>query len=158
LIARGQTEEAGPLIAAVLAKTPRHPEALGAKGRLLIALGKPDQAIEPLTAATSGSEADPWIELARGQILAGRPDKATEAAAQALKRSGGHPWALAVAAHAAALQGRKSEALTLLSRALAAPPRRHEAWLALARAYDAVDRPVEAERCRREARIGGGPR
>jgi predicted Zn-dependent protease len=152
LILRGETAEAEKLIGDVLAKSPKDNEALGARGRLLVAQGRPADAIEPLTEAAAVGDADDWIAVARVYLELRDPAKALEAADRALRVTGGHPWALAVSGHALILEGKRAEGLALLKRSLAARPKRPEAWLSLAQAFEAASDKASAESCRKTAR------
>src|SRR5439155_22633035 len=96
LIALHKLDEADSLISAVLAKEPRHPEALGAKGRLLLTEGRAADSLPYFEQATSTSDAEPFIDLARADLAAGKAAPARDAANEALRRSPGHPWAMAV--------------------------------------------------------------
>jgi arylsulfatase A-like enzyme/Flp pilus assembly protein TadD len=152
LILRGETPEAQKLIEDVLGKTPKDNEALGARGRLLVAQGRAAEAIAPLVEAASSGDADDWIAVARVYLGLRDPEKAREAAGRALQLTGGHPWALAVSGHALILEGKREEGLALLKRSLAAHPRRPEAWLSLAEGFEAARDKAAAEACRRTAR------
>src|SRR5262249_45528904 len=81
---RGETAEAEKLIGEVLAKSPKDNEALGARGRLLVAQGRPADAIAPLTEAAAVGGADDWIAVARVYLELRDPPKALEAADRAL--------------------------------------------------------------------------
>jgi choline-sulfatase len=156
LLAEGKTDEARRSIDGVLAREPNHPEALTAKGHLLLAEGRPADAVTYLERATGGSEAEPFIELAEAALGAGDRARARNAIDEALRRSPGHPWALAVAARALALDGQAAAAREYLHRALAAGPRRPGVWRSLAAAFDAAGDGVEAARCRERAASFGG--
>jgi tetratricopeptide (TPR) repeat protein len=80
-----------------LAREPRNPEALGAKGRLLVAQGHARDALQYLEGATATADPESFIELARGYLAAGDAAKARDAAAEALRltpaiRGDGRPW------------------------------------------------------------------
>lgn len=151
LIELKKLDEAQGILKAVLARWPDHVEALAASGHLLVASGKPREAIPYLEKAAAGTDPEPWVELARVYLGLGDGGKALEAGEEALRRSPGHPWALAVTGHALILQGHKDQGLAALKRALAAQPRRPEAWLSLASAFDAAGEPQQAAACRRAA-------
>jgi arylsulfatase A-like enzyme/predicted Zn-dependent protease len=151
LIARGRLEEAEGLITHVLEKGPRHLEALGARGRLLLARGMNREAVADLERAARPRDPDSLIELAGAYLLVGETAKARETADRVLDRTRGHPWAMALRGHALALDGRRNEALTLLDQALARRPRRVGAWLSLARAFEAAGDASKAALCRRAA-------
>ena len=151
LTVRGQTDEAGRIIEAVLSRTANDSEALAAKGRLLAAQGRTREAVPYLERAGAGPEVEPWIELGELYLRLGQPAAARQSAERALARVPGHPWALAVAGRALLQERRKEEALAALGRALALRPRRPEGWLSLARAFADAGQPGEAERCRRNA-------
>jgi arylsulfatase A-like enzyme/tetratricopeptide (TPR) repeat protein len=152
LILRGETAEAEKLIDDVLATAPKDSDALGARGRLLVAQGRAAEAIAPLVEAASSGDADDWIAVARVYLGLHDPEKAREAAGKALQVTGGHPWALAVSGHALILEGKRDEGLALLRRSLAAHPKRPEAWLSLAEGFEAARDKASAESCRRNAR------
>ncbi len=135
----------------ILAREPHHTEAHRAYGRLLIARSQPREAVAHFEQAARGRDPEPWIELGAAYLAVGDARKAEEAAGQALARSPAHPWALAIEAHALAVQGRRDEALGLLHRALVVKPRRAEVWKALAAAFDAAGDARAAAACRREA-------
>jgi arylsulfatase A-like enzyme/Tfp pilus assembly protein PilF len=151
LIAEHRLDEAGQLISSVLAKQPRDPEALGAKGRLLLAQGRAADAITYLEQATSTSDPEPFIELARGQMQAGQPARARDAAEEALRRSPGHPWAMAVLGAALVRGGQPTAGVDYLHRAMTAGPRRPIVWDSLAEGFDAAKNPELAATCRRRA-------
>jgi predicted Zn-dependent protease len=151
LIAERKLDEAGRLISSVLTKQPRDPEALGAKGRLLLAQGRAADAIPYLEQATSTSDAEPFIELARGNLQAAQPARARDAAAEALRRSPGHPWAMAVLGDALVRDGQKAAGVEYLRRAMAGGPRRPVVWESLAEGFDAANERALAATCRRRA-------
>jgi predicted Zn-dependent protease len=151
LIAERKLDEAERLISSVLAKQPRDPEALGAKGRLLIAQGRAPDAIAYLEQATSTSDPEPFIELARGSLQAGNAARARDAAGEALRRSPGHPWAMAVLGTALVRDGQKTAGVEYLQRAMAAGPRRPIVWESLADGFDAAHDAGLAATCRRKA-------
>jgi arylsulfatase A-like enzyme/Tfp pilus assembly protein PilF len=156
LIAERKLDEADRLISSVLAKQPRDPEGLGAKGRLLLAQGRPADAITHLEQATSTSDAEPFIELARGNLKAGQPARARDAAAEALRRSPGHPWAMAVLGDALVRDGQKAAGVEYLQRAMAAGPRRPVVWESLADGFDAANERALAAACRNRAEEARG--
>jgi predicted Zn-dependent protease len=152
LIALGKLDEAEALIAKVTEQEPRLAEARGAKGRLLLARGKPWEAVPLLEAAAIGLEAEPWIDLARVYLSVGDGTKARQAAAEALSRNQSHPWAIGVLGHALILEGRRAEGIALLRRAVALHPRRPQAWSSLADAFDAAGDASSAAMCRKRSR------
>jgi predicted Zn-dependent protease len=151
LIARNKTEEAESLIAQVLEKEPHHVEALAARGRLLLARGRVEEAIPFLEKAARPRDPDSLLQLAAACLEVGDTAKATEAADTVLAQTPGHPWALALRGHALVLEGQAEAGLALMNQALARHPRRVEAWLSLARAFEAAGDASKAELCRREA-------
>ena len=151
LTARGSTEEAGRIIDAVLARTANDDEALAAKGRLLLAQGRPAEAVPYLEQGGDGQEVEPLVELGELFLRLGQPARARESAERALARVPGHPWALAVAGRALIEEQRRAEGLAALQKALANRPRRPEGWLSLARAFEAAGQSREADLCRRKA-------
>jgi predicted Zn-dependent protease len=151
LTARGSAEEAGRIIDAVLARTANDDEALAAKGRLLLAQGRPAEAVPYLERAGDGPEVEPWVELGELYLRLGQPARAWESAERALARVPGHPWALAVAGRALIQEQRRAEGLAALGKALAMRPRRPEGWLSLARAFEDAGQRPEAALCRRKA-------
>jgi arylsulfatase A-like enzyme/Tfp pilus assembly protein PilF len=156
LVARGQTAEAATLLAGVLARAPDHVEALAAQGQLLVAQGRPADAVPVLEkSATGQANPEPWVELARVHIALGNGRAAIAAAERALALSPRHPWAMAMQGHGLLLDGRRAEGLALLKRAVAANPRRPDAWLGLASAFDAAGERGRADACRRQAQAVG---
>jgi arylsulfatase A-like enzyme/Flp pilus assembly protein TadD len=153
LIALGNLEEAAAILKPVLAKWPDHVEALAANGRWLIASNRATEAIPFLVKAAAGTDPEPWVELARTQLLIGDHAGAREAAGQALRLARGHPWALSVMGHALIMEGNRNEGLGALRKALGAPPKRPEAWLSLAAAFDAAGDFRQAGFCRRQAEV-----
>ena len=111
LIGLKKTDEAETLIRAALDKWPDHVEALAAKGHLLVATGRANDAIPFLVKVSAGTDPEPLIELGRVYLGLGDAAKASAAAAEALRRSPGHPWALAVEGHALILEGKREEGL-----------------------------------------------
>ena len=152
LIAMRKIGEAETMVNAVLSREPKNPEALGAKGRLLLAEGRVGDGLEALERATATSDPEPFIELASAYLDAGRPAKAREAASEALRRSAGHPWAIAVLGRALIVEGQGTEGAELLRRAFDSRPRRPGVWEALAAGFNAAGQTGMAAQCRREAR------
>jgi predicted Zn-dependent protease len=138
-------------LSAVLAREPKNPEALGAKGRLLLAEDRVPEALVALEQATASSDPEPFIELAAGYLRANRVAKARDAATEALRRSPGHPWALALLGRALILDGQRPQGLEYLQRAVAIRPRRPAVWEALAAGFDAAGQTAMAAQCHREA-------
>jgi arylsulfatase A-like enzyme/tetratricopeptide (TPR) repeat protein len=151
LIALRKTDEAGRLLDEVLRQAPRHSEALGAKGRLLLALGRGEEGISYLKQACEGGDDDSWLELASAYILLGQPVSAREAASETLRQNPGHPWAQAVTGHALIIEGKRKEGLEALRGALAAGPRRPRVWRDLAQAFAAAGDAGKAAECNRRA-------
>jgi arylsulfatase A-like enzyme/Tfp pilus assembly protein PilF len=151
LIAARKEAEAGQLLDAVLAKAPQDPDALGAKGRLLAAEGRAQEALPYFEKATATSDVEPFIELARAYLRAGDAAKAREAAANALRRSPGHPWAMAVLGTALVKEGQRTAGLELLNRGASIGPRRPIVWQSLAEGFDAANDAARAAYCRRQA-------
>jgi arylsulfatase A-like enzyme/predicted Zn-dependent protease len=155
LIAEGKLDEARRSIDAVLAREPRHPEALAAKGHLLIRENRAAEAVVVLEQAAAGTDPEPFIELAETALAAGDRAKARAAIDDAMRRSPAHPWALAVAGRLLAADGQRAAALDYLHRAAAAGPRRPAVWRSLAAGFESVGDSAEAARCRqRAAEIG----
>jgi arylsulfatase A-like enzyme/Flp pilus assembly protein TadD len=144
-------DEADALLEAVLSREPRHTDAHRALGRLFLARGRPKDAVAEFEQGTGGRDPDGWIELAVAQLAARDRAGARASSDQALAQNAAHPWALAVAGHLLALDGRRGDALALLQRALKVRPRRAEVWRALARGFEAAGDPAAAKQCRREA-------
>jgi predicted Zn-dependent protease len=151
LIARGSTQEADRIIQAVLARSPDDPDALVAKGRLLITQSRPDEAATFLERVGRGAEAEPWVDLGESYLRLGQPARARESAERALAQVPGHPWALAVAGAALVREGRREEGLAALQKAVVLRPRRPEGWLSLAHAFDSAGERRQADLCRRHA-------
>jgi predicted Zn-dependent protease len=151
LIALKKTEEAGRLLEDVLKRAPRHLDALGAKGRLLLALGQKEEAISYLRQACTEGDEESWLELASAYVLLGQPGNAREAAAQTLRHNPGHPWAQVVIGHCLILEGRRAQGLEVLKRAVMAGPRRPRVWHDLARAFAAAGDAGKAAECDRRA-------
>ena len=151
LVAERKTEEADKLISDVLAREPRNEEALGAKGRFLIAQGRAREGLKYLEDATSASDPETFIEVAHGQLTAGDVVKARDAAAEALRRNPGHPWAMALLGHSLVLDGQRAAGMEYLQRAISARPRRPAVWKALAAALEAAGEAPLAADCRRTA-------
>jgi len=152
LIALKKTSEAETLLSPVLASEPKNPEALGAKGRLLLAQNRVPEALASLQQATAGSDPEPFIELAAAYLQANRVADARNAATEALRRNPGHPWAIAVLAHALILDGQRAQGVEYLQRAVAIRPRRPVVWEALAAGFEAAGQAADAARCRHEAK------
>jgi arylsulfatase A-like enzyme/Tfp pilus assembly protein PilF len=152
LVAEKKTADASTLLDAVLAKEPSHPEALGAKARLLAAEGRITDALPYFEKATGGSDPEPFIELARAYLAAGNAPKAHDAANEALRRSSGHPWAMAVLGTAFIREGQRERGLAYLERAVSTGPRRPVVWESLAEGFDAAHEPARAAVCRQKAR------
>jgi choline-sulfatase len=151
LVARGTAAEAERIVDAVLARAADDHEALAAKGRLLVAQGRPLEAVSYLERAGGGPEVEPWVELGELYLRLSQPAQARASAERALSRVRGHPWALAVAGRALIQEGRRDDGLAALRSALAMRPRRPEGWRSLARAFDDAGRRQEAALCRRKA-------
>jgi predicted Zn-dependent protease len=151
LITVNKTGEAGALIAAALAREPKNPDALGAKGHLLLAEGRAAEALPYFEQATATSDVESYIELARAYLAAGQPRKARAAATDALRRVSGHPWAMAVLGRALILDGQRNAGVEYLQRALAVGPRRPAVWQSLADGFEAAGDAPAAAKCRREA-------
>jgi predicted Zn-dependent protease len=152
LVALKKTSEAETLLSGVLAREPKNPEALGAKGRLLLAQNRISEALASLQQATAGSDPEPFIELAAAYLRANRVADARNAAMEALRRNAAHPWAIAVFAHALILDGQRPQGLEYLHRAVAIRPRRPAVWEALAEGFDAAGQSTDAAHCRKEAK------
>jgi Tfp pilus assembly protein PilF len=151
LIAAGKTDEAGRSIDVVLAKEPRHPEALAAKGRLLLREGRSVDSLTYFEQAKAPSDPESFIELAEAALTAGDLAKAQSAANEALRLNPSHPWALAVAGRILATDGQVAAGRQYLARAFAAGPRRPAVWRSLAAGFDAAGDAASAARCRRQA-------
>jgi len=152
LVALKKTAEAETLVSSVLAREPKNPEALGARGRLLLAQNRVPEALASLQQATAGSDPEPFIELAAAYLQANRVADARNAATEALRRNPGHPWAIAVLAHALILDGQRAQGVEYLQRAVAIRPRRPAVWEALAAGFEAAGQAADAARCRHEAK------
>jgi arylsulfatase A-like enzyme/Flp pilus assembly protein TadD len=152
LVAMKKTAEAETLLSAVLAREPKNAEALGAKGRLLLAEDRVADALKSLELATATSDPEPFIELADAYLRANRVSNARGAATEALRRSPGHPWALALLGRALILDGQRQPGLEYLQRAVAIRPRRPAVWDALAAGFDAAGQTGVAAQCRRESK------
>jgi arylsulfatase A-like enzyme/Tfp pilus assembly protein PilF len=151
LIASKKLDEAERVVSAVLASEPKNPEALGAKGRLLMTAGRTAEALPYFEQATSTSDPEPYIDLARADLAAGKTAAALDAANEALRRSPGHPWAMAVLGAALIRDGQRSAGLDYLQRAMAIGPRRPIVWESLAEGFDAAQSAALAATCRRRA-------
>ena len=152
LVALNKTAEAETLLSTVLSREPKNPEALGAKGLLLLAQDRVPEALASLEQATATSEPEPFIQLASAYLRANRVADARGAASEALRRNSGHPWAMALLGRALILDGQASPGLDYLQRAVASRPRRPAVWEALAAGFDAAGQTGMAAQCRREAR------
>ena len=152
LVALKKTSEAETLVSSVLAREPKNPEALGARGRVLLAQNRVPEALDALQQATAGSDPELFIELAAAYLNANRKADARNAAMEALRRNPAHPWAIAVLAHALILDGQRAQGLEYLQRAVAIHPRRPAVWEALAVGFEAAGQAADAARCRREAK------
>jgi arylsulfatase A-like enzyme/Flp pilus assembly protein TadD len=151
LVAQGRADEAEPLLEGVLEREPRHVEAIGSMGRLYLAQGRTEAALDYLARAAREQAPDSVLALADAQIAAGRYAAAVETTERVLRISSGHPWALALKGHALLLAGNRGEGLELLERAFKLHPRRVDAWSSLAAAFDAAGLPDRAARCRTAA-------
>ncbi len=151
LIALKKIPEADALITAVIGREPKNPDALTAKGHLLLAAGHAADALPYFEQATAKADVESDIELARAYLAAGQPQKARDAATEALRRVSGHPWAMAVLGRALVLDGQRSAGVEYLRRALAAGPRRPAVWRSLAEGFEAAGDTAAAAKCRREA-------
>jgi arylsulfatase A-like enzyme/Flp pilus assembly protein TadD len=149
LVLLGKTEEAGKLTDDLLAKEPKDPDVMLARGRWLVAMGRVEEAAGALTQAATGHDADPLVELAAAWLAKGDAPKARAAAEAALVRMPGQPWAQGVLGHALVLEGRRAEGLEVLKRGLAARPKRPQAWMSLAAGFAAAHDEASAEACRR---------
>ena len=143
--------EAETLLTGVLAREPKDPEALAARGRLLVAQGRPADAVAALDQAMTSADPDVLIDLATAYVAANRMDRARDAASEALRRTPGHPWAMAILGQVLVRDGQAAQGLAYLQRAFQIGPRRPAVWDALAAGFDAAGRTGEATRCRREA-------
>jgi choline-sulfatase len=155
LIAAGKRGEAEGLLRRILDAQPKHARAHGALGRLLVADRRLADAVAHLERAAEAGDVEPLLELAQAYLASGRPVEARSTAARVLEKSPVHPWALAVTAHALALEGQREQALALLRRAINVGPRRPAVWQSLAEAYAAAGDAAAAERCRLQARGSG---
>jgi arylsulfatase A-like enzyme/Tfp pilus assembly protein PilF len=151
LVAQRKDAEAAQLLDAVLAKEPSHPDALGAKGRLLTAEGRVRDALPFFEKATSTSDPEPFIELARAYLAAGESEKARQSASEALRRTPGHPWAMAVLGDSLVRLGQRDSGLDYLNGAVSIGPRRPGVWQSLAEGFDSAREPARAAFCRRQA-------
>ena len=151
LVAERKDGEASTLLDAVLAKEPAHPEALGAKGRLLAAQGRTKDALRYFEKATATSDPEPFIELAAAYLAAEEIGKARETAGEALRKSPGHPWAMAVLGAALVRDGQRAAGVEYLNRAFSAGPRRPIVWHSLADGFELANQPARAALCRKQA-------
>jgi arylsulfatase A-like enzyme/Tfp pilus assembly protein PilF len=152
LVSLKKTGEADTLLTAVLTREPKNPEAIGARGRLLLAEGRVPEGLAALEQAATAADPDSFIELASGYLRAGRADRARSAASDALRQVPGHPWALAILGHSLILEGHVSEGVQSLQRAVAIHPRRPAVWEAIASGFDAAGETSMAAQCRRESK------
>ena len=152
LVVQKKTPEAEKLLSAVLSREPKNPDALGAKGRLLLEEGRAPEALALLEQATTTSDPEPFIELADAYLRVNRVPSARDAATEALRRSPGHPWALALLGRALIADGQRPQGLEYLQRAVAIRPRRPAVWEALAAGFEAAGQTAIAAQCHREAR------
>jgi arylsulfatase A-like enzyme/Tfp pilus assembly protein PilF len=157
LILAGKLDEAERLLEQVLGRDPNQLDAIGARGKLLLARGRPREALPLLERATAIPEPERWLDVGQAQLVAGDAGQAARAARQALKLSPSHAWALALAGHALVLQGERRGGLAVLEEALAIGPRRPAAWGALADGFAAAGRDEQAALCRRRAREARSP-
>lgn len=151
LVATGKTAEAEKLLAAVLVKEPKNPEALGAKARLLAVEGRITEALPLFEAAAATPDPEPVIELAQAYLAAGDVAKARSAAEGAVRMRPGHPWAMAVLGTALVRDGQRAVGIEYLNRAMGAGPRRPAVWESVARGFDAAGQAALAANCRRNA-------
>jgi len=151
LIAAGKTAEARDAIDSVLRSDPHHPEALTAKGRLLVREGRAADALQYFEEAARGTDPEAFIELAEAAIAAGDLAKARGAANEALRIAPGHPWALATVGRLLAMDGQRAAANEYLQRALAAGPRRPNVWRSLSAGFEAAGDRRQAEWCRQRS-------
>ena len=153
LVVLKKTPEAEKLLSAVLSREPKNPEALGAKGRLLLAEDRAPEALASLEQATATrpirSRSSSWLPriCARNRVPSAR-----DAATEALRRSPGHPWAMALLGRALILDGQRPQGLEYLQRAVAIRPRRPAVWEALAAGFEAAGQTGMAAQCRRESK------
>jgi arylsulfatase A-like enzyme/Tfp pilus assembly protein PilF len=152
LVALQKTSEAETLLSAVLSREPKNAEALGAKGRLLLAEKRVPEGLAALEQAAVTSDPESFIQLAAAYLDANRVASARTAAAEALRRNPGHPWALAELGRALILDGQRPQGLEYLQRAVAIRPRRPAVWEALAAGFEAAGETSMAAQCRREAK------
>jgi arylsulfatase A-like enzyme/tetratricopeptide (TPR) repeat protein len=151
LLGRGRTEEAGRLVAELVARSPRDAVVQAARGRWLIAVGQLDEAASLMEEA-SVLDADPLVEMASAWLQKGDAKRAQATAEEALKKIPGQPWATGVLGHALVAQGRRDAGLLALKQAVAARPKRPQAWLSLAAGFEAAQDTASAAACRRAAR------
>jgi arylsulfatase A-like enzyme/Tfp pilus assembly protein PilF len=151
LLLRGHSAEAGKLADALLARAPKDPETLRARGLVLIAEGRLEEAAPLMAEAAAGIDADPLVELAEAWLAKGSAARAQAAAEAALQKTPGQPWAIGVLGHALVEQGRRDVGLETLRRGMAARPKRPQAWLSLAAGFAAARDHTSAEACRRAA-------
>ena len=156
LVARGELGEAETLLGPVLAREPRNPMALVARGRLRLARNEPNEAASDFQAAADGGDNEALLELSELHARMGASEAQAEAAERVLAHTPAHPWALALLGHARILEGRRDEGEALLQKSLRAGPRRAVVWRRLAAAFEAAGRADLARRCRNAA--AGDPR
>ena len=97
LVLRGKTEEAGKLADDLLAKEPKDPDVMLARGRWLVAHGARRRGRERCSPRPRpGHDADPLVELAAAWLAKGDAVRARAAAEAALARMPGQPWAQGV--------------------------------------------------------------
>ncbi len=154
LIARGSLPEAEALLDGVLARERDSRAALLAQARLKQAQDRGGEALALLEAVAEagGNDQEALLALAEAYAQAGRPRASLQVAERVLSVSPAHPWALGLAGHALAVEGRRAEALALLQDALRAGPRRSQVWSRLAAGFEAAGEPGLATRCRVAAR------
>jgi arylsulfatase A-like enzyme/Tfp pilus assembly protein PilF len=152
LIAAGKRDEASALLQDILQREPRHSKAHASLGRLLVTMGRPADALPHLEKAAASGDVEGLLQLASVHLALGQAGDARVAAERVFQKEPAHPWALAMAAHAAILEGQRDAGLAMLRRAVAVGPRRAAVWDALGAAFEAAGEKGEAERCRRSAR------
>ncbi|MCF8480235.1 MAG: tetratricopeptide repeat protein [Rhodospirillum sp.] len=115
MLAEGHLAEARDLYRSALALTPRHAPALAGLGRILLAVNRPDAAVESLTVALryAPDRVDIRADLAVAQARQGCPAAALETARSLPSTEG----ALGFQVDQLEILGQRDEALTLLARA-----------------------------------------
>lgn len=151
LVLMGRLEEAGKLLEPLLARSPKDPDVLRARGRWLIASGRVEEAA-PVMREAAVQDGDPLAELAEAWLARGEAAKAQAAAEAALQKTPGQPWATGLLGHALVLQGRREAGLQALKLGVSGRPKRPQAWLSLAAGFTAARDTASAEACRRAAR------